>query len=89
MVVSDAYMLSEVDDGAMGAQLAALQRVPSADTHRLGEQLRSVCLGLLCAAMQWDEFRCGPSLSLSAARGCMQGSLASPPFAGPSWGYAR
>lgn len=62
MVVSDAYMLSEVDDSAMAAQLAALQRVPSSDTHRLGEQLRSVCLGLLCAAMQWDEFRCSTCL---------------------------
>ena len=57
MVVSDAYMLSELDDAGMAAQLGALQRVPPADAPRLAEQLRSVCLSLLCAAMQWDEFR--------------------------------
>lgn len=58
MVVSDAYVLSEMDDATMGAQLGALPRVTPADVARLTEALRSVCLRLLCAAMQWDEFRC-------------------------------
>lgn len=58
MVVSDAYMLSEMDDVAMTAALTGLQRAPT-DTAKAAEQLRSVCLSMLCAAMQWDEFRWG------------------------------
>ncbi len=57
MVISDAYMLSEMDDASMATQLAALQRV-AGDTTKVAEQLRSVCLSMLCAAMQWDDFRC-------------------------------
>lgn len=57
MVISDAYMLSEMDDASMASQLAALQRV-AGDTTKVAEQLRSVCLSMLCAAMQWDDFRC-------------------------------
>lgn len=56
MVISDAYLLSEMDDASMAAQLAGLQRV-SGDTTKVAEQLRSVCLSMLCAAMQWDDFR--------------------------------
>ncbi|BDA47386.1 probable transcription-associated protein 1 [Coccomyxa sp. Obi] len=56
MVISDAYMLSEMDDASMATQLAALQRV-AGDTTKVAEQLRSVCLSMLCAAMQWDDFR--------------------------------
>ena len=56
MVISDAYVLSEMDDANMTAQLAGLQRL-SGDTTKVAEQLRSVCLSMLCAAMQWDDFR--------------------------------
>lgn len=69
MVISDAYVLSEMDDVSMAASLAGLQRV-STDTTKVTEQLRSVCLSMLCAAMQWDEFRSatfGP-LSIDSAQ---------------------
>ncbi|EIE23491.1 hypothetical protein COCSUDRAFT_65942 [Coccomyxa subellipsoidea C-169] len=56
MVISDAYVLSEMDDANLTAQLAGLQRV-SGDTTKVADQLRSVCLSMLCAAMQWDDFR--------------------------------
>jgi hypothetical protein len=76
-VIQDAYLLSETDDAGMAAQLGALPRVPPSEHPRLAEQLRSVSLSLLCAAMQWDEFRRAPGCCCCCAvmpcKGCMQG----------------
>ena len=55
-VISDAYVLSEMDDAAAAAAMAGTHR-GIADTNRAVEQLRSTCLSMLCAAMQWDLFR--------------------------------
>ena len=58
-VISDAYVLSEMDDAAAAAAMAGTHR-GIADTNRAVEQLRSTCLSMLCAAMQWDLFRYRP-----------------------------
>ena len=55
-VISDAYVLSEMDDAGAAAAMAGTHR-GTADTTKAVEQLRSTCLSMLCAAMQWDLFR--------------------------------
>ncbi len=56
-VISDAFMLSEMDDVSAAAAMAGTHQGLS-DPSKAVEQLRSTCLSMLCAAMQWDLFRC-------------------------------
>lgn len=55
-VISDAYVLSEMDDAAAAAAMAGTHRGIT-DANKAVERLRSTCLSMLCAAMQWDLFR--------------------------------
>ena len=66
-VISDAYVLSEMDDAAAAAAMAGTHR-GIADTNRAVEQLRSTCLSMLCAAMQWDLFRYHPYWSFPTSK---------------------
>lgn len=62
-MISDAFMLSEMDDVSAAAAMAGTHQGMT-DPSKAVEQLRSTCLSMLCAAMQWDLFRCA-DLALS------------------------
>lgn len=68
-MISDAFMLSEMDDVSAAAAMAGTHQGMT-DPSKAVEQLRSTCLSMLCAAMQWDLFRCA-NLALSVHGPCV------------------